>query len=82
MLLILSCVRIRLQAEFQCLFKKKRPVVSYGRPLNILDSYPHGLSTHDFLDPELRHHHALDTNAVIIILFFYFLLNFPTDVTF
>ena len=58
--------------------KEKRPVVSYGRPFIIsLDSYPHGLSTHDFLDLEIRHHHAVDTNAVILKLFIvinYFLL--------
>ena len=51
--------------------KKKRPVVSYGRP-QYLDVfiYTYGLSTHDFLDLEKRHHHAVDTNVVILFCSF------------
>ena len=61
--------------------QEKGPVVSYGRPLVYLDLHPHGYSTHDFPDLELRHHHAVDTNEFIIFLIFLFFFYFAYKYT-
>ena len=63
----------------------KKACRKYGRP-SVYHGFisTHGLSSHDFLNLEIRHHHAVEDTNVVIILFIFkfnckstlFLLNY------
>jgi len=45
-----------------------------GRPL-VSHTSIHGFATHDFINLERRHHHAVDTKFIIFISFYWFRLQ-------